>query len=69
MDPLENGGAKPETIYDDVWLKMKIKTMAQIRQWIDHSVFHHVAQEQSAYALWTKLENMYRAKMACNKSL
>ncbi|CAL5344742.1 unnamed protein product [Camellia sinensis] len=38
-------------------------------QWIDHSVFHHVAQETDAYALWMKLEGMYQSKTARNKAL
>ena len=61
-DPLENKGVKPGATSDAVWLKMNKKTMAQIRQWIDHSVFHHVGQETTAHGLWTKLENMYQAK-------
>ena len=51
------------------WKKSNKKTIGQIRQWIDHSVFHHVAQETDAYTLWQKLENMYQAKTARNKAL
>ncbi|GFZ05119.1 hypothetical protein Acr_17g0006910 [Actinidia rufa] len=31
-----------------------------IRQCIGHNVFHHVAQETSAYELWIKLKEMYQ---------
>lgn len=39
--------------------------------WADQTVhgrevFHHVAQETSAYELWTKLETMYQAKASRN---
>lgn len=68
-EPLENKGVKPTTKTDDVWTRMNKKTVAQIRQWIDHSVFHHVSQESNAYKLWEKLESMYQAKTARNKTL
>ena len=68
-EPLFNGGAKPAETKDEEWAKMNRKTVAQIRQWIDHSVFHHVVQEQGAYSLWEKLESMYQAKTARNKTL
>ena len=58
-EPLENKGVKPTTKTDDVLTRMNKKTVAQIRQWIDHSVFHHVSQESDAYKLWEKLESMY----------
>ncbi|KAL4582349.1 hypothetical protein LXL04_006896 [Taraxacum kok-saghyz] len=68
-EPLEKKGVKPDTKTDDVWMRINKKTVAQIRQWIDHSVFHHVSQETDAYKLWEKLENMYQAKTARNKTL
>ncbi|GFZ00191.1 hypothetical protein Acr_13g0015900 [Actinidia rufa] len=40
-----------------------------IRQCIEHKVFHHVAQETSAYELWIKLEEMYQTKTSRNKAL
>ncbi|CAH9131081.1 unnamed protein product [Cuscuta epithymum] len=68
-DPLDNNGVKPDKKTDEEWAKMNRKTVAQIRQWIDHSVFHHVSQEQSAHTLWEKLSSMYQAKTARNKTL
>ncbi|KAL4561013.1 hypothetical protein LXL04_033173 [Taraxacum kok-saghyz] len=68
-EPLEKKGVKPDTKTDDVWMRINKKTVAQIRQWIDYSVFHHVSQETDAYKLWKKLENMYQAKTARNKTL
>ncbi|KAA8518002.1 hypothetical protein F0562_015476 [Nyssa sinensis] len=67
-DPLENKGIIPITKTEDEWKKMNRKTIGQIRQWTDHSVFHHVAQETSAYSLWEKLETMYQPKNAWNKA-
>ncbi|PSS07650.1 Endonuclease [Actinidia chinensis var. chinensis] len=42
---------------------------ALTRPCIRHEVFHHVAQETSAYELWIKLEKMYQAKTSRNKAL
>ena len=44
------------------------KTVAQIQHWVDQSVFHHVAQETNAHALWNELEAMYERKTAQNKA-
>ncbi|GFY90898.1 hypothetical protein Acr_07g0010940 [Actinidia rufa] len=68
-DPLENKGEKPTEKKDEEWIKMNRKTIGLIRQCIGHEVFHHVAQETSAYDLWTKLEKMYQAKTSRNKAL
>ncbi|GFY96388.1 hypothetical protein Acr_11g0006940 [Actinidia rufa] len=68
-DPLENKGEKPIAKKDEEWRKMNRKTIGLIRQCIGHEVFHHVAQETSAYELWIKLEEMYQAKTSQNKAL
>ena len=69
FDPLDLKGVNPDPTKEGEWKKLNRKTIGQIRQWIDHSVFHHVAQETDAYALWKKLEDMYQAKTARNKAL
>ncbi|CAH9074170.1 unnamed protein product [Cuscuta europaea] len=69
FDPIEMKGINPDPPKSIEWKKINRKTIGQIRQWIDHSVFHHVAQETDAYALWKKLEDMYQAKTARNKAL
>ena len=69
FDLLKLKGVNPDPTKEGEWKKLNRKTIGQIRQWIDHSVFHHVAQETDAYALWKKLEDMYQAKTARNKSL
>ena len=68
FDPIEENGVKPSEMADKAWSKMNKKTIGQIRNWIDHSVFHHVAQETDAYVLWKKLENMFQAKTPRNKA-
>ena len=68
-EPIEKQGVKPDTKTYEVWTRINRRTVAQIRQWIDHSVFHHVSQETDAYKLWEKPENMYQAKTARNKTL
>ncbi|KZV49462.1 hypothetical protein F511_28785 [Dorcoceras hygrometricum] len=69
FDPVESNGKNPDPAKELEWKKSNRKTIGHIRQWIDHSVFHHVAQETDAYALWKKLEEMYQAKTARNKAL
>ena len=50
-EPLEAEGVNPDSIKEAEWKKLNRKTISQIRQWIDNSVFHHVAQQTEAYAL------------------
>ncbi|CAL5356104.1 unnamed protein product [Camellia sinensis] len=69
FDPIALKGVKPDGDKDGDWIKTNRKIVGQIRQWINHSVFHHVAQETDAYALWMKLEDMYQSKTARNKAL
>ena len=68
-DPIEEKGVNPDSTKEAEWKKLSRKTIGQIRQWIDNSVFHHVAQETDAYVLWKKLDGMYQAKTARNKAL
>jgi hypothetical protein len=66
--PLQDIGTKPACKSDEDWNVMNRKTVGQIRQWIDQSVFHHVAQETVAYTLWTKLEALYERKTTQNEA-
>ena len=36
---------------EDEWKKLNRKIIGKIRQWVDQSVFHHVANEVDAYSL------------------
>ena len=51
FEPIECRGYKPITTTEDEWRKVNRKTIRQIRQWVDQSVFHHVAKEVDAYSL------------------
>ena len=66
--PIEGDSGKPEGMKDDEWNRLNRKAVGVIRQWIDDSVFHHVATETSAHDLWKKLENLYDRKSATNKA-
>ena len=46
---------------------MHRKIVNYIRQWVDQSVYHRVAQETRADVLWKKLESMYERQTALNK--
>ena len=48
---LELKGVIPKPTKKEEWKKLNRKMIGQIRQWIDHSVFHHVAHETDAYSL------------------
>mgnify|MGYP003740606461 FL=1 len=67
-DPVEGDASKPDKMTDKEWAKLNRKTVGQIRQWVDHTVFHHVAQEVNAHSLWQKLEAMYERKTSQNKA-
>ncbi|KAB1208242.1 hypothetical protein CJ030_MR7G027345 [Morella rubra] len=69
FDPIEDKGVKATTTQEKDWKNSNKKTIGQIRQWINHSVFHHVAQETDACTQWQKLENMYQSRTARNKAL
>ena len=67
-DPIEGDEAKPATMSVKEWEKSNRKTVGLIRQWVDHIVFHHVAQEVNAQSLWQKLKSLYERKTAQNKA-
>ena len=68
FEPIECKGYKSITTTEDEWKKLNKKTIGQIRQWVDQSVFHHVAKEVGAYSLWQKLESLYERNVAQNKA-
>jgi hypothetical protein len=39
-----------------------------IRLYINHNIFHHVANDTNAYKVWQKLESMYERKTTMNKA-
>ena len=58
FEPIEHKGYKAVTATEDEWKKLNRKTIRQIRQWVDQSVFHHIAKEVNAYSLLQKLESL-----------
>ena len=51
FEPIKCRDYKPITTIEDEWKKLNKKTIGHIRQWVDQSVFHHVAKEVDAYSL------------------
>ena len=47
--------------------KMRHQITRSIRQYLDDSVFHHVASCESAKALWDKLVSLYESRSATSK--
>ena len=66
--PIKLKGVKPADKAQDDWDVLNRKVVGHIRQWIDQSVFHHVATETDGYKLWEKLESLYERKSAQNKA-
>jgi gag-polypeptide of LTR copia-type len=62
-------GTKPLTTSDEDWKIINHKIIAQIRQWIDDFVYHHISIEINTKILWEKLESLYKQKTAPNKTL
>ncbi|XP_015872272.3 retrovirus-related Pol polyprotein from transposon TNT 1-94 [Ziziphus jujuba] len=69
FEPLEAKGRNPDPNKAVEWKKLNRKIIDEIRQWIDDSIFYHIEQETDAYALWKKLEDMYKDKTAYSKVL
>jgi hypothetical protein len=68
FEPIELNGIKPNAKTDDELKKLNRKAIGHISQWVDQSVFHHVAKEIDAYLLWLKLESLYERKSPQNKA-
>jgi hypothetical protein len=68
FEPIELNGIKPDAKTDDEWNKLNRKAVGHIKQWVDQSVFHHVAKEANAYLLLLKLESLYERQTAQNKA-
>ena len=45
-------------------LNYKKKTLGVIRQWVNISLYNHVAKETDPHTLWKNKENMYETKNA-----
>ena len=58
-DPIEGDIAKSSDMSNADWKKLKKKTLGAIRQWVDISIYNHVAKETDPQTLWKYLENMY----------
>ncbi|KAA8526119.1 hypothetical protein F0562_007781 [Nyssa sinensis] len=67
-EPIEGDTAKPKDMDDEKWKRLHRKTIGNIRQWLDDSVFSHVSNETDAQVLWKKLEARYEQKTATNKA-
>ena len=66
-DPITGDNAKSSDMLDIDWKKLKKKTLGAIRQWVDISLYNHVAKETDPHTLWKNLENMYETKNAQSK--
>ena len=58
----------PTGVTEEEWRVLNRKTVGMIRLYINHNIFHHVANDTSAYEMWQKLESMYERKTAMNKA-
>jgi gag-polypeptide of LTR copia-type len=67
-EPVKGESAKPEEMTTANWNKWNRKAVGTIRQWLDDSVYHHVASETNAHELWKKLESLYEQKTTANKT-
>ena len=61
-DPIEGNNVKSSDMSDVDWKKLKKKTLGVIHQWVDISLYNHVAKETDPHTLWKNLENMYKTK-------
>jgi hypothetical protein len=52
---------------DDV-TKEEWRVLGMIFLYINHNLFHHVANEKNTYEMWKKLESIYERKTTMNKA-
>ena len=53
----DENGVKPLSKTDDEWGILNRKAVGQFRQWVDESVFQHVAKEVDAYNIGKKIRD------------
>ena len=58
-DPIEGDNVSSSDMSDADWKKLQKKTSGVIRQWVDISLYNHVAKETNPHTLWKNLENIY----------
>ena len=62
------GKEKPEKMSDEDWEILHMKAAATIRQWVDHNIFYHIAEETKVDALLQTLAAMYEKNTFRNKA-
>ena len=67
-DTLLGDEGKPKEMADTDWTKLNRKAVGKIRQWVDNSVYQHVANETNASVVWKTLQELYENKNAQNKA-
>ena len=60
-DTLLGDAGKSSEMSDKDWAKLNRKSVGKIRQWVDNSVYQHVANETNASAVWNTLLVMAEA--------
>ena len=63
-DPIRGDNVKSSDMSDADWKKLKKKTLGVIHQWVDISLYNHVAKETNPHIFWKNLENMDETKNA-----
>ena len=58
----------PTGVTEEEWRALHIKAVGMIQMYINHNIFHHVANDTNAYEMWQKLESMYERKTSMNKA-
>ena len=66
-DPIERDSGKLSDMSDVDWKKLKKKTLGVIHQWVDISLYNHVAKEIDPHTLLEKLGKHVRDKERTSK--
>ena len=67
-DTLLGDAGKPSEMSNKDWAKLNKKAIGKIRQWVNNSVYQHVANETNASVIWNILWELYEKKNAQNKA-
>jgi hypothetical protein len=54
-------------VTEEEWRVLNRKAVGMIQLYINHNMFHHVANDTNAYEIWQNLESMYERKTTMNK--
>jgi hypothetical protein len=57
----------PDGVTKEEWRVMNRNAVGMIRLYVNHNIFHHVANDTNAYEMWQNLKSICERKTTMNK--